>query len=461
VSHGVIHVGDCRRILPTLPAESVDCVVTSPPYWGLRSYLPDGHPDKAQELGCEATPQEYVANLVAVFREVRRVLRRSGTVWLNLGDSYNNRTKVRSTSHQPALNGFTDARWADRAISGGVRMTTTRTGIKEKDLCMIPARVALALQADGWWLRSAITWAKTSSMPESVTDRPTSATEQVFLLVKSGESVYWTHRDLPGTHVRPQPDYCWVHEDTGEEIDARPADPKGWRRVNLWQGHDYFYDAAAVAELAEHAGRRTTTYNGTQKNGKASDSAHERRTLIGSSGERNITVDSTRNMRNFWLLGPDPYPEAHFAVMPREVARRCILAGSSARGVCPECGAPWGRAVERDGDVPMTDRHRNLAAAATNGVRLTQGGGATRSKLGAGAGWRPTCTHAAEPVPATVLDPFLGAGTTALVASGCGRRWVGIELSETYAHDLAQNRIGTMFCEVRSANSAADDGAII
>jgi site-specific DNA-methyltransferase (cytosine-N4-specific) len=171
--------GDCRDVLRSLPDESVDCVVTSPPYWGLRDYGVIG------QLGAEKTPDEYVRNLVAVFAEVRRVLTPRGTVWLNLGDSYNNRTKVRTTSHEPKLNGFADDNWSQRAARGGCRMSLTSGGLKEKDLIGVPWMAALALRADGWYLRQDIIWAKTFGKPETVADRVTRAHEHLFLLTKS------------------------------------------------------------------------------------------------------------------------------------------------------------------------------------------------------------------------------------------------------------------------------------
>jgi len=149
--------GDCRDVLPALPAGSVHCCVTSPPYFGLRSYLPEGHPDKRLEIGLEETPDAYVAKMVSVFREVRRVLRDDGTLWLNLGDSY--------------------------AGSG----KGSGAGGKPKDLIGIPWQVAFALRADGWWLRSHIIWHKPNPMPESVADRPTSSHESIFLLAKSAQ----------------------------------------------------------------------------------------------------------------------------------------------------------------------------------------------------------------------------------------------------------------------------------
>lgn len=220
-----VHVGDCRDVLATLPAESVHCVVTSPPYWGLRDYgtatwdggdpecdhsagpltssksglagytsdniklRTNGVPFRGRcgkcgairvdaQLGLEATPEEYVANMVAVFREVRRVLRNDGTVWLNLGDSY-----ASQATNSDAGGSFQAERGAYRA--GRPDRRGVQTGMKPKDLVGIPWMVAFALRADGWYLRSDIIWAKTNPMPESVTDRPTKAHEMVFLLSKS------------------------------------------------------------------------------------------------------------------------------------------------------------------------------------------------------------------------------------------------------------------------------------
>ena len=178
-----IYCGDALAVLRGLPDESVQCCVTSPPYWGLRAYLPEGHPDKVLERGLEETPEEYVERMVEVFREVRRVLRDDGTAWIVLGDSY-------ATQGGSGRQGATGQR-ADRAFTAaGSSDKGVPSGLKPKDLAGIPWRVAFALQADGWWLRSAITWCKAAPMPESVTDRPTCATEMVFLLAKSERYFY-------------------------------------------------------------------------------------------------------------------------------------------------------------------------------------------------------------------------------------------------------------------------------
>ncbi len=217
--------GDSLLVLPTLPAESIQCCVTSPPYWGLRDY------DHPAQIGAEPSPELYVANLVLMFREVRRVLRNDGTVWLNVGDGY-------------ARNGGT-GNCGPNAIVGNTRKLIQKRnckvpavwGLKDRDLLGLPWRVAFAMQADGWILRSRITCIKKTAMPESVKNRPKSATEEIFLFAKS------------------------------------PT---------------YFYDPQGVREA------------------------------------------SGANLRNYWILGPDPNKQGHPAAFPRELARRCILLGSRA-----------------------------------------------------------------------------------------------------------------------------------
>ena len=267
-----ILVGDCRERLAELPDESVHCCVTSPPYYGLRDYGVDG------QLGLEESPDAYVAGLVEVFREVRRVLRDDGTLWLNLGDSY------------AGGGGFSPDSPSNRAGSKQTTQKGAKPGgikpqgvVKPKDLIGIPWRVALALQADGWYLRSDIIWHKPNPMPESVRDRPTSAHEHLFLLAKSGR---------------------------------------------------YYYDADAIAEESINAGL-VVSYNGTQKN-----DGHENRTYPGAK-PRDIEVPPTRNRRNVWTIATKPFSEAHFAVYPPDLIEPCIKAG------CPEGGTvldPFGGA---------------------------------------------------------------------------------------------------------------------
>lgn len=191
-----ILTGDNRKLLPDLPAESVQCCVTSPPYWGLRDY------DHSSQIGAEPSPVQYVENLVKVFHEVRRVLRKDGTLWLNVGDGY-------------ARNGGTGNCGPNAIVGNTKKLIQKRNckvpncwGLKDRDLMGLPCRVAFALQADGWVLRSRITWLKKTAMPESVKNRPTSATEEIFLMSKTPTYYYNSEavREATGANLRN----CWV-----------------------------------------------------------------------------------------------------------------------------------------------------------------------------------------------------------------------------------------------------------
>lgn len=245
--------GDCRAVLPTLPERSVQCVVASPPYFGLRNY---GHPD---QIGLEQTVEAYVAELVGVFRLVRRVLADDGVVWLNLGDSYATAggNGDQGKAGQRADRTFTASRLPARGVVDG---------LKPKDLIGVPWRVAFALQADGWWLRSEVIWHKPNPMPESVRDRPTKAHEQVFLLAK---------------------------------------------------GERYFYDAAAVAE-AVVKGSSGSLFTAGKTAG------HQ----LCRSGQGERRESTARNRRTVWTIPPSPFKGSHFAVMPPALVEPCVLAGS-------------------------------------------------------------------------------------------------------------------------------------
>jgi DNA modification methylase len=334
--HTILHA-DVMDGLASMPDESIQCVMTSPPYWGLRDYGIEG------QIGLEPTPEEYVQKIVAVFHEVRRVLRRDGVLWLNLGDCY-----ARSRSA-----------W----------------GLKAKDLVGMPWRVALALQADGWYLRSDIIWSKPNAMPESVTDRPTKSHEYVFLLSKSAR---------------------------------------------------YFYDADAVREVAAYP---------NDDRGARSDS---RRSVPGANciNPGYGKTSTHRNRRTVWRIATQPTPEAHFATFPEKLVDPCIRAGTSERGACPECGAPWRRVVER---LPTTGRNENKTPAAAHAAVKCSRAGESHVKT---VGWEPSCgceTQDGGPVPCVVLDPFAGSGTVNLVAHSLGRSSVGIELSEEYI-DIIKSR---------------------
>ena len=258
IGNATLHLGDCLDILPTLEAGSVQTCVTSPPYFGLRDY---GMPD---QIGLETTPDEFVAAMVAVFREVRRVLRDDGTLWLNLGDSYANDGKWGGSSggkHVSALHG-----------KSGIGRAKVKTGLKPKDLIGIPWRVAFALQADGWHLRQDIIWSKPNPMPESVRDRCTKAHEYIFLLSKS-------------------PRYYFNHRAIEEPATGKPP------------------------------GNKKPTKGGRHY----AEGANEHRT---AANLHNIGARETRNRRSVWVVTTKPFKDAHFATFPVDLIEPCILAGS-------------------------------------------------------------------------------------------------------------------------------------
>jgi DNA modification methylase len=430
-----IHEGDALDVLRGLPDGSVDCCVTSPPYWGLRDYgtgswdggnadcdhlrppnakdatstlgtpghmpganthqnharepWPNGQCGKCgarrvdQQLGLEATPDEYVANMVAVFREVRRVLADHGTLWLNIGDSY--------AGGGPDRGGMTNIGRSGQARDRpGHERVKALPGLKQKDLCGVPWRVAFALQADGWYLRSDIIWAKPNPMPESVTDRPTKAHEYVFLLSK-----------------RPR----------------------------------YWFDAEAVREKAVE-GTDLGLLRGRSKDetGKVAWAAPSiaKRQAEGVDS-RNGNPSGGRNVRSVWEIATQPYPDAHFATFPEELPRRCVLAGCP-EWVCGTCHEPRVRITDVSyekspvhGAGSVVGRHYETGANGYDGAGMPR-----LSKRTETVGCSD-CGHG-DYRPGVVLDPFLGSGTTALVARNHGRSCVGIELNPVYAA-LAARRL--------------------
>jgi DNA modification methylase len=371
-----VYLGDAREVLAELPAASVDCCVTSPPYWGIRDFgVPanvwDGDPScrhrwaKAGDptrrpsrrtastfggtasrarragardggsfckmcgawrgaLGLEPTPELFVAHLVDVFRQVRRVLKPWAVLWLNIGDTYYHATQ--GTRPHPVH------------------------GLKAKDLVGVPWRVALALQQDGWFLRADLVWRKASAMPEPVRDRPVRAHEMLFLLAPSDR---------------------------------------------------YFYDAEALRELHE-----------------ASPSLDFRRSV--------------------WTIGREIASEAHTATFPSRLVEACILAGTSAAGCCPACGRPWERVVEVTYSTLCGQKFSRSRSDRDPRARATFREHLKRTVVT--TGWRPTCDCGQPAAPAVVLDPFVGAGTTVSVADRLGRHSVAIDLHPAFTALIRENR---------------------
>lgn len=386
-----LYAGDVRDVLRQLPEASVNCVVTSPPYWSLRDYGVDG------QLGLEPTPELFVAHMVEVFREVRRVLRPDGALWLNIGDSYAGSGRGGNpTAESSTLEGSLASQEASRPartrgsklpagfhesvrLAGGIgrAWVPPPAALKPKDLVGIPWRLAFALQADGWWLRQDIIWSKPNPMPESVRDRCTKAHEYLFLLSKSEGPNIWRAKDTREWSYAP---------DLKERV---VIDGKDARR---WRGFDYYYDADAIQEPAGgwngsefHDGKNAAVHPdvGMRRSGnKDRKPASARGVPVDTGGKSNGAVagsvprvGDSRNKRSVWHIPTAPYPEAHFATFPEKLVEPCILAG------CPEGGV--------------------------------------------------------------VLDPFVGSGTTLAVAKRLGRRAVGIDLNEEYL-EMAKRRCSQM-----------------
>lgn len=302
-----IYNTDCREGLKMIKDNSIDCCVTSPPYYGLRDY------GVKEQIGLEETPEEYVTKLVEAFREVRRVLKPTGTLWLNLGDSYWNRRSCNGLN----WDGHLDKRKNYSLRSGGKE----HPYLKPKDLIGIPWKVAFALQQDGWYLRSDIVWDKPSCMPESVKDRPTRSHEFIFLLSKSDK---------------------------------------------------YYYDYESIKELAVYGDPNPP--RGSKGNKQPNKGLRSQRGFEGKNGEKAFrAIKDYRNKRSVWRVSMQPFKGAHFATFPPRLIEPCILAG------CP--------------------------------------------------------------VGEIVLDPFMGSGTTAMVAVQNQRNYIGFELNPQYIEIAEKYRL--------------------
>lgn len=457
-------IGDCRESMRTLSAGSVHCVCTSPPYWNLRSYATGD--SKHLELGSEPTIEAYLAGQLSVFREVKRVLRDDGTLFVNLGDTYSGGGR----GGNPA-----DSAFRKQATNvGSLLSPTPDCGLPAGNQCLVPQRFALAMQADGWVLRSTIVWAKRSPMPESLSGwawkkcrvkiNGTGWTKETHPSAKPDEfgrtDTFGSSGDnKPNPHAAKWSDCpgCEKCRDNGGLVLRRGA----WRPTNSFEyifmfakSMNYFSDSEAVQEVAYQVGRRRSDQFGGAKH-NASTSRH-------SDGSMSFGHE-TRNPRTVWTMSSEPYKEAHFASFPSELPYRCIRAGTSSAGCCPECGSQYApvttseRVPTRPGTNTKVDAGK-LARSYANRDDIDPENNWNSSTL-AGivgnrdpqrhvcrrvvSGYRPTCRcESIESVPATVLDPYAGSGTTLQVATWLGRNAIGCELSDEYAK-LAHARIAT------------------
>lgn len=305
--------GDVREVLATLPGDYFDCVVTSPPYWGLRDYGVVG------QIGLEPTLAEHLTIMVEVFNQVRRVLKPSGTLWLNYGDCYATTPNGKSAAAYKA-EGADDRTFRDKPFStiGGV--------LKPKDLCMIPNRLAIALQEAGWWVRSEIIWHKPNPMPESVRDRPTSAHEKVWLLAKSERYFY---------------DADAIREPLAASSIARLGQPNLENQAGSLR---------ANGGAKTNGAMKAVRFGGDKGQGEHGAAA---RPASGNEWEGGQGA----NARNVWSIPTQPFKEAHFATMAPELAERCIKAGSPAGGLVLD---PFGGAGTTGLVADRLGRHATL-----------------------------------------------------------------------------------------------------
>ena len=334
-------------------------------------------------LGNEPTLEAYIGHLVLCLRRWREVLRDDGIAFVNLGDSY-----AGSGKGQMGDGSASDRKGAKQGTSAGTLtgglVTQSQNGLKPKDLMQVPARFALAAQADGWWLRSDIIGAKVAPMPESVTDRPTRSHEHVFMLTKAAR---------------------------------------------------YYWDAEGVREKA------------LQPEGVAKLTAQHKRAVLQDVSSSTLGTNqgaSTRNMRDVIEWRPSPFPGAHFATWPEAIPEKLIRAATSERGACPHCGAPWARVVEKGPPKEGIERGKHPSALRANihGPQQSCNGGLGVRDTTT-LGFTPSCTcppH--DPVPCIVLDPFSGSGTTAKVAVRLGRRVIGVDIAAEYLTDVTAQRFG-------------------
>ena len=377
-----LYLGDALEVARGLPSGSVDCIVTSPPYYGLRDYGIDG------QYGLESSPAEYVSRLCGLFAELRRVLADDGTLWLNIGDSY-------ASGPVGTQNGQCGKRATDgvRARAGMV-LSAHRpiSDVPPKNLLGVPWRTAFALQDDGWTLRNAIIWNKPNAMPESVTDRLSGRYEYVFLFAKSRR--YWF--DLDAIREPHQTNLPVVDKSARSRRAAGDSTASGYIRL-------------------------------------IGDSLPDR---FGSIGYGAVG----RNPGDVWTLPTQPFPGAHFAVYPIQLPQRCILAGCAPRR-CQECGhapTPIVEKAPRPPNMPNRQPTQDIISHSFQRSNLSgQEWNAWKSANPDKVTGYTDCGHNAYRA-GTVLDPFNGSGTTGLAAQRTGRRYIGVDINAEYL-DLTLN----------------------
>lgn len=510
-THRIIQ-GDTKKGLKSLPEKCIQLTVTSPPYFGLRKYLDDDVPGKEYEIGLEETPEQYIKNLVEVFREVWRVTRDDGVLYLNLGDSYAGSGKgptgkngIQSAEKRMGFDKSDSNRGSHKYNLLGGKIPE---GLKSKDLMGIPWKVAFALQTDGarspetiieidkirsallsdfdcwaevpkhtreaiedldnewehahhgaWYFRSAMPWIKRSCMPESITDRPASAIEYVFLMTKSPRYYYdaeaircpssesYRNDPRPAGMLRQRINKKSKYPDSGQ---FKKVD---WAADKLHNGKTgHFHEKEKMAALGTNVLGHSGNLKGCDGNTRSyrnSDPFFESWQGLYSEADDPLA----------FIINPQARPELHFASFPNLLAETCIKAGTSEYGCCPKCGMPWQRIIEKNPNPSKWAHDEN-----DRGVPKSMGGNKQSSKSlhrngnncqvprGKTTGWQPGCKcEESERIPCTVLDPFMGRGTVAIVARDLGRSSIGCELNPDYIEIIKQQL---------QSNSCLDTGTV-
>lgn len=398
-----IYNWDALQLAQHMPTESVNCIISSPPYWSLRDYSAEG------QYGLEETPDQYVTRLVRLFRELRRVLRNDGTLWLNLGDTYAAGGRGSSDHHRQKIGAAT-------AAAQALGRKDAPQGMKQKDLVGIPWMVAFALRADGWYLRSDIIWSKPNPMPESVEDRCTKSHEYIFMLAKSERYFY---------------DADAIRESHAES--SLPRALRGVSAKNKYANGAPGSTAHAMSQPRENVRKMTGTGYSGDGTGLQGHSGYYR-------PDGTLAVNPMgRNKRTVWEVSTKPFHAAHFATFPEDLIEPMILAGCP-KTCCAVCGAPHVRVVEIERSA------RSSGGASPKRASINEGGVATSGlvnntlPLRSTLGFTPTCRCNGDTRPGLTYDPFMGAGTTALVAHKLGRDYLGSELNPEYV-ELARARV--------------------
>jgi len=452
-----IYCGDSLSVLKILPDESVNCCVTSPPYWNLRDYSAEG------QLGLEKTFEEYITKLCNIFDEVKRVLRKDGTCWVNLGDSYNSHTFGNSKKGGGLQKNLVQKNEAFP------RWRKAPKNLGDKSQCAIPERFLIEMLNRGWIKRNTIIWHKPNCMPSSAKDRFTVDFEYVYFFVKNSKAIFWTNSKT-GNCVRKQPlgtkgiegiDWEWkeignnysdcdtkINEGIAESLNsprARKYREKKLKKVSLWTGHDYWFEQQFEEHTIgkEEFLKKCKVSSERKKDPSGKFDNHYQFNQYYTKNEPYFN-EQGRNKRAVWTITTKPFPEAHFAVYPEALIEPMIQAGCP-RYVCKKCGKARVKIIDNTERVntrpgldtgnmksgkdidPNKELHNSDISKYRQQIKYKELG---YTDCGCNAGFEG----------GVVLDPFIGAGTTAVVAKKQGKRYLGIEIKQEYI-DMANKRI--------------------